>query len=308
MKRQYQGNNRGEVLLTLEKDLEQIIGDIWYVRDRFDVISKHKGILERARSVEEMVNTFTRYDPEKKKFTDRLVLDNYLGSLQHFLTGYDLSSIHLSSKAMEVAFLMNIKTPTQAEVKKRKGRIKTFEALRSIAIDRELVKTREGINASRRVIDRRNMAVHDAILKQTVEIEQERWLERMQNRIPERYNIRKFLAPILFKKARDRAEQWRSLPDFSWYVTRKSYQVTRRLLQDFFGILDQKIDEFTRFPEKSLTASLRQLPRRIRDIQESIMRGDADFIKHSAKENLKDVKTVLDDIYENRLFTWQPNF
>ena len=287
--------------MTLEGELKQIIGDIWYVRDRFDVISKHKGVLDRARSVEEIVSIVAKYDSGKKKFTERLVLDNYLGSLQHFLTGYDLSSIHLSSKAMEVAFLMNIKTPTQEEVKKRKGKTKTFEALRSIAIDRELLKTVEGIGASRRVIDRRNMAVHDAILKQAVEIEQERWIERIQNRIPENY--RKFLVPIFFSKVRERAGQWKTLPDFSWYVTRKSYRVTRKLLRDFFRILDQKIEEFTSFPDKSLIAKLRQLPRKMRDAQESILRGEADFIKHCARENLKDVKAVLDDIYENRLFT-----
>ena len=287
--------------MALEDNLKKIVGDIWYVRDRFDVIGKHKGVQERARSVEEIVSIVAGCNPEKKKFTERLVLDNYLGSLQHFLTGYDLSSIHLSSKAMEVAFLINIKTPTQEEVKKRKGRIKTFEALRSIAIERKLIKTQEGIDASRRVIDRRNMAVHDAILKQAVEIEQERWLERMRNRIPEKY--RKILVPILFSKVRDQAKQWKSLPDFSWYVTRKSFHVTRKLLQDFFSILDQKTEGFTRFSHKSLIAKLRQLPRKIRDAQESILRGEADFIKHCARENLRDVKAVLDDIYENRLFT-----
>lgn len=289
------------VLLTLENELKRIIGDIWYVKERFDTISKHKGVLNRARSVEEIIGIVARCEAGKKKFAEKLVLDNYLGSLQHFLTGYDLSSIHLSSKAMEVAFLMNIKTPTQEEVKNLKGQIKTFEALRSIAIDRELVKTQEGINASRRVIDRRNMAVHDAILKQAVEIEQERWIERIQRRIPE--NIRKFLVPIIFPKVRQSESQWKTLPNFDWYVTQKSYKVTRKLLQDFFEILDKNIDEFTKFPDKGLIAIAKQLPQKIKDIQESILQGDADFIKHCARENLKDVKAVLDDIYDSRLFT-----
>lgn len=68
--------------MTLE-ELEQIIGKIWYIRDRFDVISKHKGVLDRAESVEGIVSIVAKYDPGKKKFTERLVLDNYLGALQH---------------------------------------------------------------------------------------------------------------------------------------------------------------------------------------------------------------------------------
>jgi hypothetical protein len=289
--------------LTLESNLKRIIGDIWYVRDNFDAISRHKGVLERARSVEEITSIVVRSDYAKKTFCEKLVFDNYLGSLQHFLTGYDLFSMHLSSKAMEVAFLMKIETPTPEESKNLKGRVKTFEALRSIAIDRGLVKTQEGIHASRRVIDRRNMAVHDAILKQAVEIEQEKWMERIQRRLPE--DTRKFLVPILFAKVRQKEMQWKTLPDFGWYVTEKSYSVTRRLLQDFFEILDRKIDEFTLFSDKSLMAIARQLPQKIKDMQQSILQGEADFIKHCARENLKDVKAVLDDIYDNRFFAQQ---
>ncbi len=143
------------------------------------------------------------------------------------------------------------------------------------------------------------MAVHDAILKQAIEIEQSRWLKRMLSRLPAK--SRKLFAQIIFLRLRDRVKQWESLPDFSWYVTRRSHHVTRELLEDFFGILDQKIKEFRKLPEKSLISTMKRLPTIIQDVKKSILRGEASFMKHCARENLEDVKVVLDDIYENKL-------
>jgi len=283
-------------------ELKQIIGPIWYVRDRFDIISKNKLIVDRANSVESIVKTMAKYNPRKNNFKDRLVLDNFMGSLQNFLTGYELQSIHLSSKAMEVAFLMSIQTPTQEENSKLKGRIKSFESLRSIVIDRGLIKTQEGYNASRRVIDRRNMAVHDAILKQAIEIEQAKWVERIQNKIPK--NLRKILVTLVFSEYQKRIKDWENLPDLGWYVTKKSDKVTRNLLQEFFRILDEKMIEIGNFQDQSWKAKVKQLPIKINDIKESILSGEADFIKHCAVENLKDVKVVIDEIYANKLLSW----
>lgn len=287
--------------MILENELKKIIGSVWYLRDRFDIVTKNKRILDRTKSVEGIVRIMSKYDPRKKDFTDRLVIDNFMGSLQNFLTGYDLQSIHLSSKAMEVAFLMNIEAPTREEKSRLGGKIRSFEALRRIVIDRGLIKTPDGRKASRRVIDRRNMAVHDAILKQAIEIEQARWVERIQNRIPK--NFRKILVAIVFSEYRKRLKEWKNLPDFSWYVTKKSDIVTRELLQDFFKILDQKMMQIGSFQDQSWIAKAKQFPGKIKEIRDSISGGEADFFKHCSKENLKDVKIVLDDIYENRLFT-----
>jgi len=60
--------NRGEIFMTLETDLEQIVGNIWYVKDRFDIISKHKFQLERALSFSSLVpiTNVTREELEQK--------------------------------------------------------------------------------------------------------------------------------------------------------------------------------------------------------------------------------------------------
>lgn len=223
----------------MESKLKKIIGPIWYVKGNFDQIIKNSLIMERANSVEVIVRFMADYNPKKMSFEDRLVFDNFMGSLQNFLTGYELQSIHLSSKAMEVAFLMKIKEPTEKEKSKLKGRVRSFEALRTIVLDRGLIKTEEAVNASRRVIDRRNMAVHDAILKQAIEIEQIKWVERITERIPE--EIRKLLTTMVLSEYRKRAKDWENLPNFSWYVTKKSDEVTRRLVKDFLTFLTKEL-------------------------------------------------------------------
>lgn len=289
--------------MSLVDNLKKAIGDIWYVRDHFDVISKHKGVLERARSVEEILETMAKYDPRKKKFSEQVILDNYMGSLQHFLTGYDLSSIHLSSKSMEVAILVNISSPTQEEKKRRQH--KTFKGLRLIAIDRKLIKNQKSIEASQRVIDRRNMFVHDAILKQAVEIEQEKWLNDQLEKLPKK--MKNTLKPILLFPIRNKLKRWKSLPDLSWYVRSSSYSATRKMIRDFFKTLDEKIEKnlepMRKVGGKSIITKMRQLPKVIENMKESIYAGETDFIKYCARKNLEDVKIVLDDIYENKLFT-----
>lgn len=287
------------IILSLEPELKKIIGPIWYIRGNFDVIIKNKLIIDRAESVECIVKLMANYNPKKKSFEDRLVLDNFMGSLQNYLTGSELQSIHLSSKAMEVAFLMKIETPTLEEITNLKGRVRSFEALRDIALNRRLIKTQEGSNASRRVIDRRNMAVHDAILKQAIQIEQAKWVERIQERIPKQF--RTILVTMFFSEYQKRVKDWESLPDFSWYVTKKSDDVTRKLLQEFFNILDKKMVDISSFPDKNMISNLRLLSEKITKIKDSLSRGEANFMKHCAKENLKDTKIVLDDLYERRL-------
>jgi len=162
------------------------------------------------------------------------------------------------------------------------------------------------IAASRRVIDRRNMFVHDAILKQSVEIEQIKWLSNVLGEIPE--EIRDSVTESLFKRFQigERLKRWESLPDLSWYVRDRSRERTRNLLRDFFVILDEKraklLKPMTR--SKNVVLSLAKFPRLVKSIKESLLLGEADFIRHSAKGNLEDVKTVLEHIYEDKIFTF----
>jgi len=44
-----------------------------------------------------------------------LILDNLFGAMQHFLLGYDISSIHHSSKSVEIGILCKINTPSVNE-------------------------------------------------------------------------------------------------------------------------------------------------------------------------------------------------
>lgn len=289
--------------MSLKDDMKKVIGNIWYLRDHFGVISKHKGLVGRARSVEEILVVMAKYEPKEKTFSEQLVLDNYLGSLQHFLTGYDTSSIHLSSMSMEVALVFGICEPTNEE--RRKGRHKTFSGLRRIAIQRNLVKSQKSIKASQRVIDRRNMFVHDAILKQAIEIEQEKWLNDSLDRLPKR--LRESFETVLLLPAKGRFEKWKSLPDLSWYLRSRSYNATRRMIREFFEILNIKIEEDlsplrARIGDRSYAMKVWKLPQVIKNIKTSLYSGETDFIKHCAKMNLEDVKIVLDDIYEGKLF------
>lgn len=56
--------------------------------------------------------------------------------------------------------------------------------------------------------------------------------------------------------------------------------------------------EISRYPNQNIISNLQVMHKNINKIKDSISKGDANFIKHCAKENLKDVKTVLDEIYQ----------
>jgi hypothetical protein len=121
----------------LEKDLEKIIGRIWFVRNDFKSVVQNTVLARRAKLVQDVVRLMADYNPEKDDFADRLVLDNYVGSIQNYLTGYDLGSIHLSSKSLGVAFLFKIGSPRRGE------RWNSFGDLCNISICRGLIKQRE---------------------------------------------------------------------------------------------------------------------------------------------------------------------
>ena len=61
----------GESFLKFKDDLKEIIGDIWYIRDRFDIICKEKGVLNKTESEEDIVRIMAQYNPGNYSFFNR---------------------------------------------------------------------------------------------------------------------------------------------------------------------------------------------------------------------------------------------
>lgn len=80
--------------------MKKILGRIWYFKDNYELFSKNPVLTRRAKLIQNIIELMADYNPKKVTFADRLVLDNYSGSIQHYLTGYDLSSIHLFFKSL----------------------------------------------------------------------------------------------------------------------------------------------------------------------------------------------------------------
>lgn len=283
--------------LSLKENLKRIIGEVWYIKDNFESIIKNKILMKRAESIQDIIRVMANYHPEKAEFADRLVLNNYIGSIQRYLTGYDLASIHLSSKSLEIAFLLKIGTPRKGE------RCWSLGDLCTTIIERGLITQRETIESAWHVVNRRNMTMHDAILEQAILWVYTDWLKQKQEEIPKEYhNLIKIMIKPLMSKIQKRVKEFDSLPNLRWYVSDKSFESTKNLIIDF---LEKTIGK-TLFPLKSaegkgIKAFLSKIPEVIKDAKETA-RYETDFIKYSVKENLKDVKIVLEELYNQKLF------
>ncbi len=287
-------------LLSLKEDLKKVIGNIWYVRDDFGKIVENRFLLRRAKLIQNIVALMSDYNPRTDDFADRMILDNYMGSIQHYVTGYDLSSIHLSSKSLEVAFLFKICSPNISE------RINSLGDLCSISIRRGLIRQKETVNQAWNVVNRRNMTMHDAILEQAILSVSEEYIETKLSTMTHLYRraAETLLKPLL-SILRKRLLQFDSLPDLRWYVMDKSFESTKKLITDF---LDQLIGN-TILPVVSLESKdpkvlldkLKKIPQVIRDVKPTML-YESDFIEYSARRNIQDVKDVLSELYGNELF------
>jgi hypothetical protein len=68
--------------LSLEEDLQKIIGNIWYVRDDFGKIVQNRLLLRRAKLIQDVVALMSDHDPKEDDFADRLILDNSWGAFR----------------------------------------------------------------------------------------------------------------------------------------------------------------------------------------------------------------------------------
>jgi hypothetical protein len=215
----------------LENSLKKILGKIWFLRDNYELYSKNPALPRRAQQIQNIVELMAKYNPMKVTFADRLFLDNYLGSIQYYLTGYDLGSIHLSSKALEVALLFKIKKPKESE------KAHSFFNLVTIAISRGLIEKGEIKNAAKNIVNRRNFTMHDAIAEQAILWVSKNWI---QKKIAEMSTGQRAIATILLKPylliLEKRLKLYESLPNLKWYVSDKSFKAMRDLIVDFLEI------------------------------------------------------------------------
>lgn len=278
---------------TLEKDLNdfisRVIGNVWFVKDNLEYFLQHEGVRNRARSIISVLKVLHQYKPQKAPFNQRLILDNYLGAAQRYLTGYDLLSVHLSSKAMEVAFLFKVDALSEKE--KKRFRYRSLDGLRRILISRGNLKGIVADEIVPRIITRRNMCVHDAILEQVMVRAETEWLQRRLSQLPE---------PAMSLMQRIIASKFRflnSLPDLSWYVTKRSLNASKKLIFDF---LDELIEgDLAPIAEKIGLSSFQKL---YENIKTTLISGRLDYLKRAAKENLDDVYIVLDNLYNGTIF------
>lgn len=286
--------------MSLEDDLQKIIGNIWYVRDDFRKVVQNKLLMSRANLIQDIVALMADYDPNKDDFADRLVLDNFMGSIQHYLTGYDLSSLHLSSKSLEVAFLFKIASPNIDE------RANSFGDLCNISISRGLVKQKETVALAWNVVNRRNMTMHDAILEEAVLWIYEEWVKGKLEEMPPKYrSLAETMVKPLMAEVQKRLELFNSLPDLSWYVIDRTFQSTKKLIIDFLeegiGIALFPVQSVEGNDAKAFLTRLGKIPQLIRNVKRSIV-YESDFIEYSARHNIQDVKNVLNDLYGDEIF------
>lgn len=286
--------------MPLEKDLEKIIGNVWFVRNNFKYIVQNELLLRRAKLIQDVLELMAKYNPEKDDFADRLVLDNFLGSIQHYLTGYDLCSIHLSSKSLEVAFLFKIGSLCKGE------RGDSFGDLCNISIRRGLIKQKEAVDLAWNVVNRRNMTMHDAILEQAVLWIYEEWIDEKLEQLPSKYRrlTETMLKPVVFE-LQNRLKLFSSLPDLRWYVVDRSFESTRKLISDFLeDTIGKALIPMTSVEGKgarTVLSKLGKIPEVIKNVKLSLL-YELDFIEYSARHNIQDVKTVFNELYDKRIF------
>jgi hypothetical protein len=288
--------------MSSEKNLKRLIESIRIFKNNYEPFSKDPYFMRRAKLVQTAVDLMSDYSPKKVPFANRLVLDNFSGSLQHYLTGYDLSSIHLSSKALEVAFLFKIGSPLGDE------RHRSFGDLCAIAISesRGLIKEKANMNLAETVVNRRNFTMHDAISEQAILWFSREWVQKKISDLPKELSSLYAVAlkPYLIILER-RLKLFDSLPDLRWYVNNRSLEATKKLIADFLeetiGRTHRPMNLAEGSEGKEILKKIANSARLIQDVKR-MMTYELDFIEYSARRNIRDVYTVLNELYGGKLF------
>lgn len=148
--------------MSLEKEILTILTPIWYSKNNLDELIKKKDVFLRGEKIKEPLQQMFSYQSKKEFTINGFILDNFMGALQHYLIGFDLYSVPLSSKAMEVAILY--KTADDPSLERNRG---FFDIVNALIIS-GVLRSEEAVRASKVVVDRRNFLVHDAIFQQAL--------------------------------------------------------------------------------------------------------------------------------------------
>lgn len=277
--------------MNLEKQIMKVIGRRWYVKKNPQTFLKNKDILRRGECIKEVLAKLSTYEPKNEMKVKPLILDNLFGAAQHFLLGYDVSSIHHSSKSVEIGILYKIGIPNNEE--REAHNEKSFWGIIEIVKKRGNLVSRTAIEAAERVYYRRNLFTHDAILQQTIAKVEEDWFrKKLQDVNPQ------FLRVIMrmFKKKFD---DLHSLPDLSWYVHERSLDLSVKLIVEF---LEDNIgrDLLPILNDRGLNPIKRM--KALKNITLSYLRQEYDLHRHSACANINDAYRVLVELYDSDLF------
>lgn len=278
--------------MNLENQIMKVIGRRWYVKKSPKVFLKNKDILRRGECIKEVLLRLSKYKPKYEMKIKPLILDNLFGAAQHFLLGYDISSIHHSSKSMEIGILYKIGAPNDEE--RLSYNEKSFWGIIEIVKKRGDLISRASIEAAERVHNRRNLFTHDAILQQTVAKVEEDWLrKKLQDVDPRLFDMTK----RVFKKKFD---DFHTLPDLSWYVHKRSLKLSVRLIVEF---LEENIGRDLSPVLEDRGLSLISRMKALKNIALSLLRQEYDLLRYSACANINDAYSVLTELYGPDLFS-----
>ena len=277
--------------MTLEKQIMKFLGLRWYVKKNPNTFLNNKDIMRRADGIKEVLVKLGEYKPKGEMRIRPLILDNLFGSVQHFLLGYDISSIHHSSKSVKIAILYKIGVLTDEEKRRRSRR--SFRGIIEIVRERGDLTSSIAIAAVERVYNRRNLFTHDAILQQTITKVEQEWLRKKL----EDANPKLIEATLrVFKKKFD---DFHTLPDLSWYVTPRSLESSVTLIETFLeNNLGRDLSPILEGEGVGLINRIKAL----KNIIQSVVNQEYDLIRHSACANINDAYTVLKELYGEELF------
>jgi len=268
--------------MAIEQEILEIIKPIWYSKKNLNELIENKDILLRGKKIQEPLHKMYSYKSKKQFNIKGMILDNYFGSLQHYLIGFELSSIHLSSKAMEMAILYKIANNPSLERKK------SYSGIVGEVVKKGLLTSTNAIISSQNVVDRRNFFVHDAIFQQALHKTTFNWFKTQLD--PNTFDI--------YRRIFRQFDDLSALPDLDWYVTENSLQSSQRLIITY---LEDKRDHSIVYRNNNERDMLQTIIQTVKNVLEY----EFDFIRYSASLNINDVYLVLKELYGDDLFIFK---
>jgi len=277
--------------MNLESQIMKVIGKRWYVKKNSEIFLKNKDILRRGECIKEPLARLSTYKPRKEMRAKPLILDNLFGAAQHFLLGYDISSIHHSSKSVEIGILYKIGVPTVDE--RNNYNEKSFWGIKEIVKNRGDLFSNETVEAVERVYNRRNLFTHDAILQQTlVKVEEDWFREKLEDK-PK-------LLEVIMRVFGKKFDDLHTLPDLSWYVSERSLNSSVEYIVNF---LEDNIGRDLSPILEDENLSLMNKIKALYNIARSLLKQEYDLIRYSACTNINDAYVVLTELYGESLFS-----